>query len=212
MFDYIIHLYGEAVWSREKCLKSWTVYEWSEYHTACGLMSHSEDLSLLLPLDKTSYSTMSNPEVNVILLTSKLNWGCGRLTLFYLALEHPALVCSKSYVSDGQERCVCVSGGEGRAGQVRTKTVCSSKYCMASNHQINVWVHFHTVNTAWMMTFAQSQHIHELCCCKISNLKDKHGLWVNSCIKKAIVSQPALDSQMLDFPIRSWTHHRKRHF
>lgn len=44
---------------------------------------HSCDtLSHLLPLDKTSYSTMSNPEVNVILLTSKLNWGCGRLTLF----------------------------------------------------------------------------------------------------------------------------------
>lgn len=45
-----------------------------KYYTACALTSHTQkSLSHRLPLDKTSYSTMSNPEVNVILLTSKLN-------------------------------------------------------------------------------------------------------------------------------------------
>lgn len=67
----------------------------------------------LIHLDKTSHSTTSNPEVNVILLNSKLNWGFGRLTSFPLmGLEHPALLYSKSYVSDSAVFvCVCTGGG-----------------------------------------------------------------------------------------------------
>lgn len=89
-------------------------------------MSHTEVPPPLLPLDKTSYSTMSNPEVNVILLTSKLNWGQGRLTLF---LSSAGTSCPTLL----KQLCIRIWGVPRFDRLHRTgenKAACSSKYCM----------------------------------------------------------------------------------
>lgn len=50
------------------------VCESPEWHVhLCHTQERSLTLVFSCPLDKTSYSTMSNPEVNVILFTFKLN-------------------------------------------------------------------------------------------------------------------------------------------
>lgn len=117
VLEYIIHLYEEALGSRDEwktsngpearslgCPGAWHVH-------SC----HTEALSLLLSLDKTSYSTMSNLKVNVILLTFKINWGYGRLTLFLsrAGTSRPTLLKELCIRQPGAQ-CMCVwMGGEG---------------------------------------------------------------------------------------------------
>lgn len=52
-------------------------------YTDCILASRTQSHCHCFTFRKTSYWTMSNPEENVIRLTSELNWGYVRLTLFW---------------------------------------------------------------------------------------------------------------------------------
>lgn len=99
---------------------------------ACVPVSHTHRYALTLrpPLDKTSYSTMSNPEVNVIRLTCKLNWEQGRLTLFLSSAgtSRPTLLW---------QLCIRMwrGGSRGSPGQERTdllRVTQNNLYCWIS--------------------------------------------------------------------------------
>lgn len=153
---------------------------------------------------------MSNPVVNVILFTSKLNWGYGRLTLFTSSAgtSRPTLLKELCILSYGQERCMCVyacsyglqvrkikkiklvikQSSRGIVGRVK----CSWLTIDLAAHMFFTvtFIYKHISSKGeflqcilYMVICPQTHCIRELFC-QISNLKVNS---VPSCIKKVIV-------------------------
>lgn len=139
------HLPPERFWKVSKeldCLCLWATMLWfGARWRVCP--SHRYALTLHPPLDKTSYSAMSNPEVNVIRLTCKLNREQGRLTLFLSSAgtSRPTLLW---------QLCIRMWGGRaggardrtGRTCYVLLKTICTVRFPLNLTSYFSI--HWHT--------------------------------------------------------------------